>query len=219
MIFPRYNLIFLHVQKTGGNSLTHALLPYSADRILTRRHQDGWERFGVAGETTPRKHATLAQYQAILGDQLDRYRVAISVRDPLERAVSMYFSPHKWMVATDAGWRAEPPYWSLERFAELIADMRRIVDFLTLDDEVRRPDHVLRFETLVGDLQALAAAVGLPLEPSAMPHVNKSAAPIDLRARALADPEIGALVRDRFAADYAFLAELDAADRDHAYAV
>jgi len=105
----RHRLIYLHPPKTGGNSIQSVLLPFSDDRKVLVGHQDGRDRFEVRGPATASKHATLADYASSL--DIAAYRVAISVRHPFDRAVSFFFSPHRWMRQTEDGWSLATPVW------------------------------------------------------------------------------------------------------------
>lgn len=193
MISTAHHFIFIHAPKTGGNSIQLVLEPLSDDRRTVNARQDGRNRFGVEGPITPGKHARLADYQARLGEELGNYRVVTGSRDPLDRAVSAYYSPHRW-----AG---RPPTFDRVLFERAMARLPSITAMLTIAGAVRRPDHTLRFESLAADLAIVARALDLPpLAP--LPHVNASAADSGLRAETLADPWVRSLVAERYAEDY-----------------
>lgn len=78
--------------------MTAALLPFSDDRMTTHKYQDAVHRFGLAGKFTKRKHALLSDYKTALGPTFCDYKVAVPIRDPIERAISLFFSPRRWMV-------------------------------------------------------------------------------------------------------------------------
>jgi len=206
MIFNTHKFIYLHVQKTGGNSISSALLPFSDDQKTIKKHQNGKDRFGIKGDVTPRKHAWLQEYQDSLGERINEFDVVTSVRDPLDRAVSMYFSPHRWYKRDkDDEWRKIEPFWSYEKFEEIISSMYRVVDFLKISDSIRMPDHVIRFEDMQKDFATLVKKYGLPLDISELPHVNKSAADMELRKEVLRNAKVQDLVKKRFMEDYRLL--------------
>ena len=196
MISGRHKFIFLHVPKTAGNAVQSYLLPFSDDRKVVGAYQDGVERFGVAGEVTPTKHATLADYARVLGPALDEYRVILPIRDPIDRALSLYFSPHR-AFGRPAGF---VPAFDLDVFARLIADMPGIVDYLRVEGVIRSPDFLLRFDNLAADLAAVAASFGWPAP--ALPVLNASLDRDGQRDRLRGDPAVAGLVRKRFAEDY-----------------
>lgn len=209
MLLPDSHLIYLHVPKTAGNAINLALLPHSEDKISLKAHNDGFDRFGIQGPRTPRKHATLQEYRAVLGDEFAEFKVAISVRDPVERAVSLYFSPSRWMKKSIFGWRsARPRHWSMTTFAAILERTPSIAEFLTVDGALVRPDFVLRNESLVADFSRLTDALGIAAQLSTTRRVNASCGSAKQISEARADPGVQRMVRERFAADYALLATL-----------
>ncbi|MFY0659618.1 MAG: sulfotransferase family 2 domain-containing protein [Shimia sp.] len=178
MISKSHRFIYLHVPKTGGNAIQTALLPISEDASSRARHQDGVDRFGITGPRTPRKHALLSEYKTRLGEPLEQYRVVISVRHPFPRALSMYFSPGRWLKETSIGeWEPQEPQWNEHDFLSLIQDrkkLRPIVDFLKLGGVSHTPDVTLRHETLHDDYMTMCREFQLPSKVVALPQVNRS---------------------------------------------
>ncbi|MBW4972261.1 sulfotransferase family protein [Roseovarius mucosus] len=169
MLSSSFNFIFIHVPKTGGNSIQKALLPYSDDRIaLIGPHHDGINRFEIRSpEFEIHKHATLEDYRR----QLDQERYArlikvTCVRNPWERCVSYYFSPHRGAVV-----------WSEQDFANFISNtVHPHAHYLTLDglksDPFDNVDVILKYETLEMDFKALCGRLGLG--DVALPRLNAS---------------------------------------------
>ena len=209
MIFTRHRLIYLHVPKTGGTSISRALLQHSDDEMHLHKHQDGIERFSVKGKVTPKKHAVLSTYQELLGDEFRRFDVAISVRNPLDRAVSMYFSPNRWLRNVDDEWQLEEPYWDFDRFEAMVQKMRSLADFLRirgwLRKKVRRPDHFIHFENIGADLEALCNACGMPFDAADLPHANKSVAEIEQVEDAKSNKAVQSLIQEKFTEDFKLL--------------
>lgn len=196
MISGRYKFIFLHVPKTGGNAVQSYLLPFSDDRKVVGAYQDGVDRFGVTGDVTPTKHATLADYARVLGPALKDYQIILPIRDPLDRALSLYFSPHR------AAGRPEGfvPTFRLEAFARLVAETPSMVDYLRVGGNIQRPDFLLRFDSLAADLGAVASGFGWPAP--VLPVLNASLDRDGQRDRLRRDPAVAELVQRRFAEDY-----------------
>jgi hypothetical protein len=98
MISLSHGFLFIHIPKTAGNAIQNVLKQYSEETIVTiAPYQDRVERFEVrSGEYEIRKHSGLAEYQSRLGksvtDQLFKFTC---VRNPWERAISFFFSPHR----------------------------------------------------------------------------------------------------------------------------
>ena len=208
MLLKSYGLLYLHVPKTGGNSISRLLLPYSSDHMVTSVHQEGVDRFELRGPDTPHKHATLGEYSRELGAKLKGFKVAISVRDPLDRAISYYFSPHRWMRRRLLTWAPRPPHWSLDDFKALLPKIPTVASFLRLDGEIRLPDHVVRFEHLADDLAAVVDATGIPADLSKLTHVNRSVGNATQLEAARADPLVSEAVKERFADDYELAARM-----------
>ena len=199
MISTAFRFVYLHVPKTGGNSVQTALLPHSDDTQVIKPGQDGQDRFGITGPVTPRKHARLTEYEARAPGISATHRVVISVRHPFDRALSAYFSPHRW-----AGGQ-QTPHWDEAAFEALLErpDLTPACDFLYLPDGGwRRPDLVIRFERLATDFARAVHVLGLPPELArALPHLNRSAGGDGLRARIAGSAELARRVEDRYARD------------------
>lgn len=166
-----HRFIYLHVPKTAGNTIQTALLPLSDDQKVMKPLQDGVDRFGIVGKVTPRKHATLADYEVRQPGISANYSVVLSVRHPFQRAVSLYFSPSSWGAD-------EVPIWDEARFWTMVNHARftTMTDFIRLPGGLRPPDQLIRYESLEGDFDQMVAALGLPasrLKP--LPCLNKSA--------------------------------------------
>jgi hypothetical protein len=109
LISLAHNFLFVHIPKTVGNSIQNVLRTYSEDKIVRLApHQDGIERFEVRSDKfNIHKHSTLQDYRAELGDEVfQRLFKFTSVRNPWDRMVSFYFSPHRGPVS-----------WNREQFA------------------------------------------------------------------------------------------------------
>lgn len=97
MVSTSNNFIFVHIPKTGGNSIQNILKNYSEDIIIKDfNHQDGVERFGLRNNNfNYKKHSTLLDYKKILGKNLFEQMFKFTlVRNPWDRMISYYFSPH-----------------------------------------------------------------------------------------------------------------------------
>ncbi len=206
MLLPRFSLIYIHIPKTGGNSLQSWLLPLSEDTKKIQAHQDGSERFEITGPITNAKHMTLGAYAQALPQGLEGWRVLTSIRHPFERVISFYFSPHRWFSAgPDGTWQARAPVWDEEAFLHMLdaVNSSAMVKFLTVDGAPQRPDFVVRQSHLACDLNTAAARFGLPVPPE-LPHLNRSADTTGLRQKLLSDSQLRNFVEDRFREDMDF---------------
>jgi hypothetical protein len=198
MISTRYKFIFLHVPKTAGNAVQSYLLPYGDDQKVVHPHQDGIERFDVRGAVTPTKHATLQSYFDVIGAGIDAFAIIMPIRDPFDRALSLYFSPHR-ASGKPAGFKLA---YDRQQFDALIDSMPAMVDYLRVDGILRKPAFILRFDSLAADLADVATHFGLA--PPQLPILNRSLDQHGEREKLRTNPDIAGRVRQRFAEDYEY---------------
>ncbi len=133
MHFAKQKCVFIHVPKTGGNFFTRCFLRFSDDAIVTSGHQDGTDRFELNGEATKSKHQTLAEYSDLIGSAFSGYTAYAFARPPIERMISLYYSPHRWMREQEDGGfgldaRNEPI--DLQEFEALVSTNHSISNLL-----------------------------------------------------------------------------------------
>jgi hypothetical protein len=193
MLSIEHRFLFVHIPKTGGNSVQNVLRRYSDDEVVCLApHHDGVERFEVRSPRyKTQKHSTLADYRREYGKELfDSLFKFACVRNPWDRVASFYFSPHRQRVS-----------WNKEDFSRFIATIEPVAHFLSLDGQspprlassLRNIDHVLRFESLQADFESACKAIGLPAQ--ALPFRNQSS---KASYRTYFDDETAELVRVRF---------------------
>lgn len=190
--------IFVHVPKTGGNSIQNILRGYSDDEIVSREpYQDGVERFEVRNPTYGfAKHSPLSEYRQKLPAEIydGAFRFAC-VRNPWEWAVSYYFSPHRQVSG-----------FSRDSFVEFLQGAPPMTYFLRertdqpLAEVVHNFDHLMRYETLQADFDTVCDRLGISRQ--VLPRVNASTRG---RVEDYYDEETVELVRSRFAEDVELL--------------
>ncbi|HUO85478.1 MAG TPA: sulfotransferase family 2 domain-containing protein, partial [Thermoanaerobaculia bacterium] len=172
MLSLQRRFLFIHVPKTGGNSVQSLLAKYSEDELVSGGEMDGVERFGIRNSVVSNvgKHASLRVYERHLGrgfvEGLFRFAIA---RNPWDRMISFYFSPHRGIRE-----------WNPSVFRAMIgraAPLRTYIGWETwLDRGLRgigittRPleadvDALLRFETLEQDFHRVCERLDIPPEP------------------------------------------------------
>lgn len=169
MIFKN-KVIFVHYPKTGGNSIQDALRNYSEDQIISKGvHQDGIERFGVLNSEHKnlKKHSTLQDYYNAIGEDLFAHKVFITIRNPYDRMVSCYFSPHRGNIQYDR-----------DDFAKFIKTVPPIENYISIKKsffgkrELLHNIKFLKFEKLNEDFGLLLNE--LDIQDIYLPHRNAS---------------------------------------------
>ncbi len=162
MISVKKNFLFVHMPKTGGNSLQTILRRYSEDERIVREWQDGTNRFAIENTLYgTKKHSTLSEYKAVLPpvlyDSLFKFAV---IRNPWERMVSMYFSSNQ------RDWNRE----TFKKLAEKTLSLRR---FIVLDSPIQNVLKKLKFRHehdgkphLGIDLESISRRVKFPVDSS-----------------------------------------------------
>jgi hypothetical protein len=199
MISLKNNFVFIHIPKTGGNSFQLAAERYSDDSLRkTLFHHDLQDRFEVAGKITGHKHFTCEEYVSQLGlDQFMSLRKITFVRNPFDRVMSYYFSPHRWLVGS--GFSAENVDYTLDKdeFLRFIEDVPTATSYLTVSGELIEFDFVGRFESFETDFRKALAFCGID-DDLPVPHANRG------KGKKLSsyDADIANAVAERFAEDF-----------------
>ncbi len=202
MYSAAHNFIFVHIPRTGGNSIQQVIRHFSEDRIVTDAYpdgqfRDGTDRFEVAGTYTRRKHDSLARYHEVMpADVFARAFKFCAVRDPWSRAMSFYFSPRRWLKKGIA------PFWSRDEFLASLTDLRPMVDYLKVAGEIQDLDYVVHFERIGAEVAGALELIGIPADGHPLPHVNKGHGD-DYRRYYDEDPALIERVGDRYGEDVA----------------
>lgn len=197
MLSIRHSFLFIHRGKTGGNSISEALLPYCDDVKVVSGSQDGVERFDVENPVYgTRKHFVLRQYAEALPPELFGRLFRFSIlRNPFDRLVSAYFSPHRIAKGVVTG-------FDRESFRALILAQKTMREFVCLSADGpldRDLQALIRFEHMDRDFRAVTRAIGLG--ELSLPHRNRSERQ---SYRAYYDEDLRALVESRFQEELAF---------------
>lgn len=192
MVLDDLNAIFIHVPKTAGNFLTRNFFHrYSRDVITARGHQDGWDRFEIEGPYTAHKHMKLVDYREVM--DIGSYYVVASVRDPVQRLISLYFSPHRtfrkrWnnkmmfalgrsvglrLESGPEGYKKVPPRFDMNAFQQLVDREPTTGDYLEGYREAKGL-FLIRNESIESDLEDFFAFCGLDIQVPALQSVNSS---------------------------------------------
>ena len=181
MISTSKSFLFVHVPKTGGNSIQDVLKFYADDEIVCRApHHDGVERFEIHNEKYKiQKHAPLNTYRARLEPDLYNSLFKFStIRNPWDMMISAYFSPHHGKRDWDRG-----------IFIDLLNRTHTLREYVRSDSFIvkglkkigvePRPgelntemDFFLKFENLEEDFKTLCSYIDIP--HTSLPKRNSS---------------------------------------------
>jgi len=173
MISTENKFLFIHIPKTGGNAIRLALKDHADDELVFNEKQRAYNesmqqshRFGIRNPHIDLdKHGTLSKAHLKWDEQKlgewDTYYKFACVRNPWDRLVSLYFSPHLGRDAYDE-----------DEFIRLVNDTKKGTQSAYVLEEGRlATDYLIRFESLKQDFDAVSRKLGIEAE---LPYVNQS---------------------------------------------
>ncbi|NES76457.1 MULTISPECIES: sulfotransferase family 2 domain-containing protein [unclassified Okeania] len=183
MISVEKNFLFVHVPKTGGNSIQTILKNYSEDIIINlAKHHDGVERFEVRNNKyNIKKHSTLNEYKSVLSPkQLKKMFKFATTRNPWDRCISFYFSPSRGVKEWNRNDfilfvnKVKPlhHYIKVEPFINKVARKLKMPININTGRLDRDIDFLIRFENLEEDFQRVCKNIDIP--HITLPKYNKS---------------------------------------------
>lgn len=188
MISEEFRFVYVHTQKTGGNALSRAFLPISNNKIYLEKFHDGVNQFGVRGTYSDNKHAPLSVYARHLGKDFPQYSIILSVRHPFPRALSFYFSPHRWYrKGSDNTWTLTEPYWNESEFRALFTT-EKLAPMSSYLDAAHNLNafYLIKNEFLAKDLKHVCKKIGIPVDRLAsLEKVNVTCCNYAMMARLL----------------------------------
>ena len=170
MIFEQKKIIFIHYPKTAGNSIQDALRQYTNDKLVTlTKYQDGVERFEVRNEKFKNlvKHSTLNDYYKVLGQEIYSYKIFLTIRNPFDRLVSFYFSPHRGEIQYNRE--------DFSTFIEKVPPLQQFIFFkksIFEKAEIFKDIKFIRFENINEDFLKICNELGI--QGITLPHRNAS---------------------------------------------
>lgn len=184
MISDSKKFIFVHVPKTGGNSIQEQLKKYSYDKITSNEStQDGLERFNILSKYSKniKKHTTIYGYKKYLpNDVYNNYKKIAVVRNPWDRIVSLYFSPHAGRTKFDQNEfiKVIKSCHTLPFYLNLISPVEHLFSKLGFFKGIKydlcdQIDYFLRFENLNSDYEKLCNEIGIDYIPLVVRNKSK----------------------------------------------
>ena len=212
MYLDKIDYIFVHCPKTGGNTIASMLWPYSSENKTISGHQDGLDRFEIVGQFTKHKHQTLAEYRKF--DELATKTFFVALRHPVERLVSWYFSPHRWLRSeTESNGNktfrvAEEPSFDLNEFEHLInTTFLPQHHYVSVAGVVEKPDYIVDFSNFAASFAGLCKHLQVEVQVPVV--TNKSVKDKRTRSMIAGDPVVIDLVkRSRHGLDWQYFPEM-----------
>lgn len=208
LISHQYRVIFVHIQRTGGNSIRH---------LLNEADTEAVQDLPVAAGKNRLKHCFISDiHEAVEPALFAGYTKFAVVRNPYDRLFSWYsMFKHNTIAKSEIAGGVErtahlgnaveaavAPY--LDDFASFLSLPNEglfarfhynQLDYLQIDGQLA-VDHILRFENLTDDFNLFAQQLGLPMQ---LPAVNQSVRHQDYRLAYSASTQ--PLIAQRFARD------------------
>jgi len=186
LISHQKQFVFIHINKTGGTSMTSLLGRYEEwpvakrlFRALERRYlKRKYKAFSCCGQQFVGNHASAAMVRKVLGDQLYRayFKFAL-VRNPWDREVSRYF------YARNTPTHAQHQLASRFEFAEFIKQRSRKAtrrdvssyQYKKVSDNEGNliVDAIVRIENLAEEIVPVFARIGID-QAMPVPRLNRS---------------------------------------------
>lgn len=160
-----YKFIFIHVPKTGGNSIQHVLKDYSADKISEPENAEFWydsggtlHNFEVSNPVATHKHAGIKDYydnwkEDDFGNIEDYLKFSV-VRNPWERAISYYFYKHQTLIFSGV------EGFIKDKFMKEV-ELESMTSYLSVDGKIDL-DYCIRIEKMQEGFDEVCEKLNIP---------------------------------------------------------
>lgn len=178
------NLIYIHIPKTGGNSVQKILsLNGKYEGIFkTDKKRDGIDRFEIEDNLTDYKHQKLSVYNKKCS--LSEYKIFTLVRNPTDRLISYYFSPShhikndniftnlfgKFSFKTQEKTKFKPIKFEYKKFLKFIDSVDTQSSFISIDNKIYNDLKIIKFENWSEELKSFLYDCNLHFQNI---HINK----------------------------------------------
>ena len=183
MISRTKHFLFIHVPKTGGNSVSTALQTYTDIQFVVANSPKGfgqsenfWPIDPIYGSI---KHFSVDKWSELLGKRISDYFLFATVRNPIDRAISLYFFMKQAINHKQISWLEDNSDDARDRFSKsefckfLLSGVPSQMSFLNSSAEL--DIHLMRYERLVDDFAAVCRQLGL--NHTSLPVINASRRP------------------------------------------
>jgi hypothetical protein len=214
LVSHRHKFIYTKTRKTAGSSVESYFEPFCMpEGKWTQRHfRDEYvSAAGIVGfrgsrakrgDAYWRNHLPARLIRRRLGEDIWRsYFKFCVIRNPFEKAISAFYHQHR-KGRDDRGRTRQQVPWT-EQDAQLFEDWlersRAPMDRNTFCIEGRFVlDDVIRYESLVPDIQRICERLSLPWEPERLPAFKAGIRPREATAQRLYTPRARELVRQAY---------------------
>lgn len=169
MISHSLEIIFIHIRKTGGNSLTSFLKTYSANPILFKSSKVG-DKQGIIvlpenNDTQDIKHEYLPYYYQTYPKLVTRYLKFTIVRNPYDRMMSYYFYKSKQSLGTRIKFKKK-------YFIQVLFALDTQISYLKTENGIDKSVVIVKYENLVEELSKIENLKTLNFDN--FPHIDAS---------------------------------------------
>lgn len=155
MINDKHKFIFIHIGKTGGTSIEHALNPNV--KLDSRKSILGTGNTNLKG-----KHYSAIQYKNKFENIFDSYFKFTFVRNPWDLEVSLY----KWF---DLCFKKNTPF---KKHLQSRQDRMGFTRWMCDSNQNNLVDFIGKFENLQEDFNIICDKIGIPQQK--LPHKNRT---------------------------------------------
>ncbi len=157
-----YKFIYIKTRKTASTSLQEYLKPYCENGIIEDK----------------KAHRPAESIKRLVGEEIwDSYHKICPIRNPWDKMVSYYYWKRRLPLVNRILSKINRK-WSNYSIAHEMSfeEFIRHIDHYNLDQNIlyidgKWPDyHFIRYENLHEDLEKVCAVIGIPFEPSKIPH-------------------------------------------------
>jgi hypothetical protein len=184
MISRKNKFIFIHIPKTGGNSVSSALQIFTDIHFVGANSPSGfggnenfWPIDPIHGNI---KHFSIDKWYELLGEKICEYFLFCTVRNPIDRAISLYFFTKQAIAYNQIAWLEDYSEEAKDRFikSEFVKFLNSGLQSQTsyLKSQTKLNVHVMKFEQLVEDFAFVCRR--LDLSVACLPRINASRRPL-----------------------------------------
>lgn len=153
MILHQLKIIFIHIRKTGGNSITLFLKDYVSDIVLTKESKlgkiDGIEIISELDGKEKIKHNYLQWYFENYSEKIfNNYTKFAVVRNPYDRMMSYYFYKSKQKPN-------QKTKFERKVFIRVLFALDTQVKYLKVDGKIPRDVIIVKYENMIDEMSRI----------------------------------------------------------------